>query len=524
MISKFLHIAVGTAMATIVLFAGPRAAAQGTAACSPNADKPTCNPCAIFEDLIAKIASLGTLGLDLDPALASFINLLSADVADLDGDFLIDNSGDSLIATLSGDDIRDVSNQMELLEAVMRNAPVGLPFTSAQVKAAIVANEGKIRDKIGRNNPNMTILNLGAPSLVPALTFLTLLGKESDFAVIESEDPIKTHGSGTLGVLRALLVFLSSVEISEGSPLNFADTTVNPGEFITFGDFVGADADLDGDGYSNICEYRHFARNYCPKAVKKDAPFVDSTKTFIQAAMDPTITPTGCFEILNEEDDCTVNLNSSAVVPPSTSSAFGSARFRRFENTVTHAERFQMNLIHTVETEKPSAQIRKGLPGVAGTEVLVNLPDAGPIYWENFISAETAALLRRTPNYISIFGTDGNPPVTTEWLRADNSCGVLAPPPPVPHDADSNDNFIIELPEILGVVQLVNSNGFGCGPNFTYVPGGTDHSCQPHDSDYNPQDWKITLPELLRLVQLFTAGEYEQCIGGSEDGYCPLVP
>ena len=30
----------------------------------------------------------------------------------------------------------------------------------------------------------------------------------------------------------------------------------------------------------------------------------------------------------------------------------------------------------------------------------------------------------------------------------------------------------------------------------------------PHHSDYNPQDWRISLSELLRLVQLYNSSGY----------------
>jgi hypothetical protein len=41
----------------------------------------------------------------------------------------------------------------------------------------------------------------------------------------------------------------------------------------------------------------------------------------------------------------------------------------------------------------------------------------------------------------------------------------------------------------------------------------------PHASDYNPQDWQVSLSELLRLIQFFNSGGYHPCVG-SEDSYC----
>jgi hypothetical protein len=48
-----------------------------------------------------------------------------------------------------------------------------------------------------------------------------------------------------------------------------------------------------------------------------------------------------------------------------------------------------------------------------------------------------------------------------------------------------------------------------------------DLSCAPHASDYNPQDWRINLSELLRVIQFFNSGGYHYCpTEGTEDGYC----
>lgn len=51
--------------------------------------------------------------------------------------------------------------------------------------------------------------------------------------------------------------------------------------------------------------------------------------------------------------------------------------------------------------------------------------------------------------------------------------------------------------------------------------------CAPHSSDYNPQDWTISLSELLRLIQFYNSGAYHACPDAdppTEDGYCPGLP
>ena len=88
--------------------------------------------------------------------------------------------------------------------------------------------------------------------------------------------------------------------------------------------------------------------------------------------------------------------------------------------------------------------------------------------------------------------------------------------------ADQNGDFVISLSELLRVIQFYNSLGLHCqaGTEDGYAPGaGGDTSCAPHDSDYNPQDWVISLSELLRVIQFYNVGSYHACTG-SEDNFC----
>lgn len=95
-----------------------------------------------------------------------------------------------------------------------------------------------------------------------------------------------------------------------------------------------------------------------------------------------------------------------------------------------------------------------------------------------------------------------------------------------PHSADTNGNWKIDLSELLRVIQFFNIGGYHCAlpgeeSEDGYIPGYEgDKSCMPHKSDYNTQDWKINLSELLRLIQFFNSNGYHSC-EGSEDGYCP---
>jgi hypothetical protein len=92
------------------------------------------------------------------------------------------------------------------------------------------------------------------------------------------------------------------------------------------------------------------------------------------------------------------------------------------------------------------------------------------------------------------------------------------------HDADTNQDYIITLSELLRVIQFFNTFGIHCEPGtedgFGPGPGATE--CRPHTSDYAPQNWEIGLSELLRLIQFFNLfdGAYYPD-SESEDGFMP---
>ncbi|HPO11908.1 MAG TPA: hypothetical protein PLI09_00565 [Candidatus Hydrogenedentes bacterium] len=94
--------------------------------------------------------------------------------------------------------------------------------------------------------------------------------------------------------------------------------------------------------------------------------------------------------------------------------------------------------------------------------------------------------------------------------------------------ADTNQDHRIDLGEVLRVVQFYNSGGYQClqkrwRTEDGYEPGpGAAHACTPHSTDYNPQDWAISLEELLRLFQFYNSGGYHYCpMDGTEDSFCP---
>lgn len=97
----------------------------------------------------------------------------------------------------------------------------------------------------------------------------------------------------------------------------------------------------------------------------------------------------------------------------------------------------------------------------------------------------------------------------------------------VAHSADQNGDFKLDLSEMLRVIQLYSAFHFRCeaGSEDGYAPFGTTLACldcAPYGSDYNPRDCKISLSELLRAIQLFSAGAYQFCPNSTEgDGFRP---
>ena len=108
----------------------------------------------------------------------------------------------------------------------------------------------------------------------------------------------------------------------------------------------------------------------------------------------------------------------------------------------------------------------------------------------------------------------------TRTVTVEGPCAVTY------HTADQDQNDLISLTELLRIIQFFNSGGFHCesGTEDGYAPGAAgDTSCAIHQSDYMPQDWKIELSELLRIIQFFNSGGYHACpdaVPATEDGYC----
>ena len=100
---------------------------------------------------------------------------------------------------------------------------------------------------------------------------------------------------------------------------------------------------------------------------------------------------------------------------------------------------------------------------------------------------------------------------------------IELPSPADTHSADMDGDWRISLSELLRVIQLYNSDGYHVEPDTDdgYAPGLGSTNGMHHSADYLG-DWRITLPELLRVIQLYNAPSgFYYIADNTEDGYMP---
>lgn len=100
------------------------------------------------------------------------------------------------------------------------------------------------------------------------------------------------------------------------------------------------------------------------------------------------------------------------------------------------------------------------------------------------------------------------------------------------HSADSNDDWRIDLSELLRIIQFFHSGGYHCAgidaeadSEDGYVPGPGNQDCVPHDADSGgdgDSNFLIDLSEALRVIQLYNSTGYQASIG-TEDNFAPGI-
>jgi len=105
-----------------------------------------------------------------------------------------------------------------------------------------------------------------------------------------------------------------------------------------------------------------------------------------------------------------------------------------------------------------------------------------------------------------------------------NAPAISVAPLDAPHDADTDGNGRLGLSEVMRLVQFFHAGALYCaeGTEDGFSPAGGHRDCAPHDADYAPQDWQISLSELLRCIQFYNGlrGAYHRDSSG-EDGFAP---
>lgn len=92
------------------------------------------------------------------------------------------------------------------------------------------------------------------------------------------------------------------------------------------------------------------------------------------------------------------------------------------------------------------------------------------------------------------------------------------------HTADGDRDGRISMEELLRVVQLFSQGPLFCddASEDGYSTTNGHRNCPPHDSDFHPQDWRISLSELLRVIQFYNAEDHAyRFVGESEDRFAP---
>lgn len=111
-------------------------------------------------------------------------------------------------------------------------------------------------------------------------------------------------------------------------------------------------------------------------------------------------------------------------------------------------------------------------------------------------------------------------------ISTQTGSGTVTIGTPTYHSSDVNKNLVIDLNELLRGIQLFNAGEYSCdaGSEDGYTVLAGPRNCTPHNSDYKDgSDWRISLTELLRLIQFFNLRGYVPS-ATTEDGFEPATP
>ncbi len=255
----------------------------------------------------------------LPPEFQDLVSQLDPAVADINGTVTVDDSGSETVITIVGNGLLDANNELRLIEHIL--ADTGFDngvLTHAEVLAAWNANLNQMKNgQLGASNAG--IISAVVPGLIEVLVGFLTFG-DGDYEVTGDV----TVANGSFGFVAALYDLLSGA-LEDELNLTLASNTIDPADFTFLPELV-ADADADGDGFSNRQEYNAFTPDVC--AAK-------GTETFPVAALDPLIFPSGTEgepegepgegsvaisgdTMLEVGDDISLAVVSSGLTPPVT--------------------------------------------------------------------------------------------------------------------------------------------------------------------------------------------------------------
>ncbi len=480
--------------------------------------------CTLFESLRTN-ATLAGFG----PFFAAIVAEMAPDTADMNGAFLLDDST-APTATLDilGNALLDAANELGLLETILADITFdnGV-ITHAQVRAAWEQNGAQLQYDLGADA--YTYLTTEAPELLSVLqAYLTLGG---GFLTISSRPTAETptaaftvSGSGAYGWAAALVLLLQ--EENGGHFSGVYNPIIEHASYTELRRLQVA-SDADGDGQNNRCEYDFFMPRTC--AAKAD-PSID----YVTAALDATLVPDYCAG----QQVCYFRLSGGAELPPSDSPACGICRIRLVQLPSTGDILPNFIIEHNASGPISAGIYQGGADETADTPVIDFGEGISPI---DYILTPEENLLTQSGEYYINIKTSTYPQGA---IRAQIDCSILEgewegeciielegegePPVPGEHSADQDGDNRINLSELLRIIQFFNSLAFHCqsGSEDGFAAGaGADQSCTAHSSDYNPQDWRINLSELLRLIQFYNSSGYHSCTESPElDGFCVGLP
>ncbi|HPO14239.1 MAG TPA: C1 family peptidase [Candidatus Hydrogenedentes bacterium] len=422
------------------------------------------------------VASLDTVMILLPPEYQAIINDLVCAVADINGGL----DGETPLPN----GMLDGAYELGIIAAVLNDAGFTRPngLNHAAVAAAFENNFYLVADAI-LNSEYIDFIQALAPGIItPVATALAGYTTEGDEV--------------TLGAIEAAIGLLEQIDVK---PPNIED-------FQGFPQYFGPESDADSDGYTNRQEYNAY------QAL--------GAKTYVTNALDSYIYPDGegaeegMIEGAEEGEGIVEEGQEEGPVEGLTEGMEEGGE----EGENEGAEEGE-GIVEEGEEEGVSSEGTEEGEGIEEGEGVEEGESEGVSEgaWEE---GETEGQVEGTTEGASEGVAEGEgveEGMTSEGSPEEGEAGNDI------HNADQDGDGVINLSELLRVIQFYNSEGYHCDAAASedgYAPGPGDQSCIPHASDYNPQDWRINLSELLRLIQFFNSGGYHPCIEG-EDGYCP---